>query len=370
MTGAQSAGTSQFNLFTGNISGGTQTFNLATGNGAATLNIGTGATGVKTISIGGTAANVIAIGNTQTTGSITLGNALTSGTITLGGTAGTGLISVGNATNATGQTVAINNAASITGASLVNILSGATPGAAMTLNVMTGLSSAAGVSNFMTGAYSGGTSTFNVFTGTSTSGTQTINLATGSSPAVVNIGNAAAGAIAITSGANITTTIATGHTYAVVGGGGTINIGVDAANTISIGNGAFATTTALGSINTSSTTTINAGSGGVNVTGSNLQIATAGKFLSIKGASFAATNSIGVGTLSSGTVTINNTNIATGDVILLTRTAAAGSTTFGVLTYTISNGASFTVTSLILGTPGSTQTGDTSTFSYIIVRPT
>jgi hypothetical protein len=370
MTGAQSAGTSQFNLFTGNITGGTQTFNLATGTGAATLNIGTGATVVKTINIGGTAANVIAIGNTQTTGSITIGNALTSGTVTVGGTAGTGLISIGNATNATGQTVSINNAASITGASSVNILSGATPGAAMTLNVMTGLSSTAGQANFMTGAYSGGTSTFNVLTGTSTGGTQTINLATGSSPAVVNIGNAAAGAIGITSGGNITQTIASGNTYAVVGGGGTINIGIDAANTIQIGNGAFATTTRIGSTNTTSTTTINGGSGGVNVTGANLQIATAGKFLEIKGASFAATNSIGVGTLSSGTVDINNTNIAAGDVILLTRTGANGSTTLGELTYTISASTKFTVTSLILGTPGSTQTGDTSTFSYIIVRPT
>lgn len=369
MTGAQSAGTSQFNLFTGNITGGTQTFNLATGTGAAAINIGTGATGVKTIAIGGTAANVITIGNTQTTGSITIGNALTSGTVTIGGTAGTGLISIGNATNATGQTVSINNAASITGASLVNVLAGATPGAAMTLNVMTGLSSAAGVSNFQTGAYSGGTSTFNVFTGTSTGGTQTINLATGSSPAVVNIGNAAAGAISLVSAAGITSTIASGQTYAVVGGGGTIHIGVDAANTIAIGNGAFATTTALGSVNTTSTTTINAGSGGIQLTGGNVNIATAGKFLEIKGASFAATNSIGVGTLTLGTVTINNTNIATGDVILITRTGANGSTTFGELNYTISNGASFTVTSLILGTPGSTQTGDTSTFAYVIIRP-
>ena len=239
----------------------------------------------------------------------------------------------------------------------------------MTLNVMTGASSAAGVTNIQTGAYSAGTSTFNVFTGTSTGGTQTINLATGSSPAVVNIGNAAAGAISLTSGSNITQTISSGNTYAVVGGGGTINIGVDAANTIAIGNGAHATTVALGSVNTTSTTTINGGSGGVNVTGANLQIATAGKFLEIKGASFAATNSIGVGTLTLGTVTIANTNIATGDVILLTRTGANGSTTLGELTYSIINATSFTVTSLIVGTPGSPQTGDTSTFAYTIVRP-
>ncbi len=234
------------------------------------------------------------------------------------------------------------------------------------------------------GAIASGTCTFNLFNGNATGGTLvanifgsvaattagTINLGTGAAAHVLNLGSTSAGAIGITSANNITTTITSGKTYAVVGGGGTINIGIDAANTIAIGNGAFATTTSLGSTNTTSTTTINGGSGGVNVTGANLQIATAGKFLEIKGAAFAATNSIGVGTLVMGAATINNTNIATGDVILLTRTGVAASTTLGMLTYTISNGASFTVTSVIVGTPGSPQTGDVSTFSYIIVRPT
>lgn len=106
--------------------------------------------------------------------------------------------------------------------------------------------------------------------------------------------------------------------------------------------------------------------GNVIVTAGNLVINQAAKQLRVHGG--AVTDFIGTGTLSSGTVTIANTNIASTDRIFLQRIAANGSTTFGELSYTISASTSFTVTSLILGTPGSTQTADTSTFSYFIVR--
>jgi hypothetical protein len=69
-------------------------------------------------------------------------------------------------------------------------------------------------------------------------------------------------------------------------------------------------------------------------------------------------------------VTIANTNIAANDRIFLSRIATNGSVTLGELTYSISAGASFTVTSVILGTPASTQTADVSSFAYIIVRQT
>jgi hypothetical protein len=390
--GAFSTGTSSFNVFTGTSSGGTQTINLATGSSPAIVNIGNTAAGAvniksaSTVALSGTTGTTYSIGGSATTGTILIGGTAQTGAITLGSSSGTNSVLIAN--GAGGTTVSVANA--VTGASsVVNVLGG---------------------------AFSTGTSTFNVFAGTSTGGTQAINLATGSSPATVNIGNSAAGAIALASGGNVGITLVAGSAFTVSGGTsttysiggsattGTILIGGTAqtgnitlgsssgTNTILIGNGAGATTVdiantgtagnavniatsaaantvAIGSTNTTSTTTLNGGSGGVNVTGANLQIATAGKFLEIKGAAFAATNSIGVGTLSSGTVTIANTNIATGDVILLTRVAANGSTTFGVLTYSISNATSFTVTSLILGTPASTQTADTSTFAYIIVRP-
>jgi hypothetical protein len=75
-----------------------------------------------------------------------------------------------------------------------------------------------------------------------------------------------------------------------------------------------------------------------------------------------------VGTLVAGVLQINNTNIATGDVILLTRTALNASPVLGILAYTISNGASFTVTSYT-PTTGLTATTDVSSFAYMIVRP-
>ena len=125
--------------------------------------------------------------------------------------------------------------------------------------------------------------------------------------------------------------------------------------------------------------TCTAGSGGLNVTGAtvvtgnlsttgDLAINTSGKKLTVKAG--AATDFAGNNVLTAGTVTINNTNIATGDLIFIQRIAPAASVTTGELTYTISNGVSFTVTSVILGTPGSTQTADVSTFAYFIVRPT
>lgn len=110
------------------------------------------------------------------------------------------------------------------------------------------------------------------------------------------------------------------------------------------------------------------GTGNVSVTGGHLAIASVAKTLLVNGG--AVTDFIGTSVLTAGTVTVANTNIATGDVILLARTAVNASTTLGVFTYTISNGASFTVTSKIVGTPGSTETGDVSSFAYFIIRPT
>lgn len=123
----------------------------------------------------------------------------------------------------------------------------------------------------------------------------------------------------------------------------------------------------------SATTTVTAGTGITATTGNitasagNVVINGAGKFLAIH--TGAATDFLGTLTLTSGTVTVSNTNIATGDIILLTRIATNASTTLGMETYTISNGVNFVVTAKIIGTPASTQTGDASTFGYIIVRP-
>jgi hypothetical protein len=119
-------------------SGTTGIVNLGTNANAKTINIGTGAAVANPINIGGTGANTIAIGNTQTAGSIAMGAAMTTGTITIGGTgAQTGTISIGTGTGA--QTI---NLGTGTGAKTITIGTGAvanvltigsTTGAASTL---------------------------------------------------------------------------------------------------------------------------------------------------------------------------------------------------------------------------------------------
>lgn len=113
---------------------------------------------------------------------------------------------------------------------------------------------------------------------------------------------------------------------------------------------------------------LTSGTGNVNITGGHLAIASVAKTLLVNGG--AVTDFIGTGVLTAGTQTILNTNIATGDVILIARTGVAASTTLGELTYTINNATSIVFESRIVGTPGTVQTGDVSTFAYFIVRPT
>lgn len=139
-------------------------------------------------------------------------------------------------------------------------------------------------------------------------------------------------------------------------GAAATNIGTGGTGAVNIGN-ATGNTAVTGSMTVS---------GDITTSGGNVIINGAAKQLRVKGG--AVTDFIGTGTLVAGTVTIANTNIAATDRIFVQRTAANASTTMGEIVYTISAGASFTVTSLILGTPGSTQTGDLSSFTYHIVR--
>lgn len=150
----------------------------------------------------------------------------------------------------------------------------------------------------------------------------------------------------------------------------------------------FTSLTATGTVNLNATgsgvTTIGTGgtgatnignaTGNTSVTGSltasgDVVLSSVATKISMNGG--AATDFIGTGTLVNGTVTIANTNIAAADRILISRiSTGAGSTTLGILTYTISAATNFVVESRIVGTPGSVQTGDQSTFSYVIFRQT
>lgn len=118
-----SANTQTVNILSGVPTGGTQVLNLLTQTGqAGTVNLATGAAMANAINIGGTGANVIALGNTQTAGSVSIGDAMTSGTITIGGSGlQTGTITMGGGTGA--QTV--NVATGGTGIKTVNVGTGA-----------------------------------------------------------------------------------------------------------------------------------------------------------------------------------------------------------------------------------------------------
>lgn len=98
-------------------------------------------------------------------------------------------------------------------------------------------------------------------------------------------------------------------------------------------------------------------SGNVSIATGNLTIDTLGKTLKIKQGSnaCAGTGAILVG----GTVTVSTTAVATGDIVLLSCTAAGG--TQGVPRISaISNGTSFTITS--------SNGADTSTYSWVIIK--
>lgn len=140
---------------------------------------------------------------------------------------------------------------------------------------------------------------------------------------------------------------------------GTTNINASGAAVTTIGTGGTGAVAIGNSTGNTSVTGSLTTSGNIILNGSGTQLRAQGG---------AVTDFIGTATLTAGTVTIANTNIAAGDRIFLSRTAANASTTLGELSYTISAATSFTVTSLILGTPGSTQTGDLSSFAYFIVR--
>lgn len=70
-----------------------------------------------------------------------------------------------------------------------------------------------------------------------------------------------------------------------------------------------------------------------------------------------ASGTRGTATLVAGTVTVSNTNVVTGDLILMSPTNISG--TAGFLSYSIVNGVSFTITS--------SSITDTRTIHYLII---
>jgi hypothetical protein len=247
--------------------------NINTNGSAATTNIGTGA-----------AAETVALGSTNTTSTTTINAG--SGDLVLGGTATTIVAgTLGNNVNlfnTTTGTISIGTGAANsinigTGAFVENAALGSTnTTSTTTINAGSGgLILGGGATTIVAGTLGNNVNLFNTTTGTISIGTgaaNTINIGTGAFA-----GNASLGSTNTTSSTTINagsgdlilggtaTTIVAGtlgndvHLFATTTG--VISIGNGAANTINIGNGAFVQNVTLGSTNTTSRTTINAGSG-------------------------------------------------------------------------------------------------------------
>ncbi len=190
------------------------------------VNIGNNTNG-KAINIGGTGANTIAIGNTQTAGSVNVGALMTTGTITIGGTGlQTGTIGIG-----TGTGVQTLNFGTGTGSKFINI--GGT--GSNTINIGTTQTTGA-ITIGGTGAHTG---TIGIGTGT---GVQTLNFGTGGTGSkTINIGTGAIGNIIAIGNASGATSLTLNS------GTGAINIGTSIAKTITLGNATGATGLVLNS---------------------------------------------------------------------------------------------------------------------------
>lgn len=193
-----------------------------------------------------------------------------------------------------------------------------------------------------------------------------VSIATSAAAHTVAIGNASAGAITVDTAAGISLDSATASNFTVTGAsadltlsssGGSVNITASEAAADAIVMNA---SDAAGGIN------ITAGTNNVSITGCDLVLASVATKIQMNGG--AATDFIGQATLVNGVVTVANTNIAAGDRILITRSATNASTALGVPVTSISAGASFTIRTRQAATPGSDETGDQSTFDYVIVR--
>lgn len=175
-------------------------------------------------------------------------------------------------------------------------------------------------------------------------GSGVINIGQSGTTGAINIGNSSAGALAIESGAASTITIAN-NSLSVTTGTGAVNISADAtANTVNIATGAGAKALVLGSTNTTSSVTINTGSGGLTIPSfssygvlvsdssgviTDAATSTAGFILTSNGPSSAPTfqtnaGGAGIGTLNgdSGSATGPTVTIAGGSNITTSATSA------------------------------------------------
>lgn len=208
-----------------------------------------------------------------------------------------------------------------------------------------------------------------------------ISLGSGTTGAVVTLTGDSGGAIAPVGG-NIDI-LGTASEIDVVGTAGTLTVSLPAAV---VAPGSLTTTTTL-----AATTTVTGGTGITATTGNitatagavnagTSMTATAGDITAtlghviVNGAAKqfrchggADTDFIGTATLVNGTVTVANTNIATTDRILVTRSEVNASTALGVFKVVKTAATNFVITAC-KPADATTETGDASTVEYVIIR--
>lgn len=395
-----SAANSTVNVLSGNGTAGTQTLNILAGTRAGALNLATGAA-AHVIAVGSASAGAVTV---DTAAGISLDSATASNftvtgaaDLTLDSSAGSVNIAGGEAASDAVSIQAAAGGIDIDGVLQINIASAQAAADAIRINA----SDAAGGIDIDD---AGGGITLDSAGAISLDAAAASNFSVSGAGVDLNFASAA-GRVIVTSGEDAADTI---YLHADAGTSEKIRIhadqgtGTDSIELESDDGGITLTSTALadaaainidsvaGGVDVDAALQINiassqaaataivlnasdasggiqlSGAGGVNITNANLKLSGAATQLQVEGG--AATDFIGTATLSSGTVTVSNTNIAATDRIFIQRQSVNSSSAIGELTYSISAGASFTVTSVQAASPGSTQTNDNSIFMYFIVR--
>ena len=349
-------------------------------NASDAVNIGLGNV-ARVISIGNSgAAHVVAIGSDTGAASLTLkagtGNfvlngaatstytiaaATTSGTIAIGGTSQTGTFTLGGSDGAMTMNIANAN-----GAKTINIGAGVSGN---TISLGNGINTSAQVINIAGGA-SGADSTVNIMTGNASAGTITLNAATGNRATTINLGTGTGGnTLNLMSGVNAaaqTTNIASGEsagnqTVNILSGNAasgtqTLNLATGTGGkTVNLANSASLNVVTIGSTNTTSSTTIQSGTGDLIMTSTDavtidsagvLELNSSAGVIGIGNDAVAQNINIGTGAAAR-EVTIGNTTTTSGLTLLAGTGNIAVTGTFESITSKLvtEQGFSYTVTS-------------------------
>lgn len=259
-------GTAQTGTITLGSSSGTNIVAIGTGAGATTVNIATGATNAKAVNIGtGAVANIIAIGSTTGAAALTL-NSGSAGIVATGvasvAVANKNYVTINTVTGALGSDAGAISSITITGDT-----GGGLTGSSFTFTGGTTGLSFGGAGSTETLTFAGITANGGTVSLATDATTSTINVGTGAGVKTSTFGSTnSTSATTIQSGTGALNVTSTNGALTINSGTGVLGISTDAAaTTVNLGTGAGAKTITLGSTNTTSTTNLQSGSGGIKI---------------------------------------------------------------------------------------------------------